>query len=447
MHGRAPRFIVIVLNFCYATSLITCNFDYRRWRISQKMNVNKRLPSPLFDGLQEMLADNDYQPNLTGAWLQDFQFARKFLLSYRGSLDTFNSYRREIERFLQWCQLKANKTLKKIRREDFETFLEFCQNPPRSWIALKVEKRFTEKNGQLLPNPKWRPFVAKISKTDTKSGKLPNKDNYLLSEKAFKSIFAIISSFYNYLIQEEFTVVNPVLLIRQKSKYFKKQQAMVHIRRLSELQWGYVIETAEIMANENPEKYVRTLFIINALYGMYLRISELVVTTRWTPKMGDFHRDSEGRWWFLTVGKGNKERKISVSPVMLNAFKNYRKALKLSPLPSPNDKTPLLTKNNGGTPMKSTRYIRELVQACFDRAYERLIADNQREEAEQLTAATVHWLRHTGISDDVKIRPREHVRDDAGHSSGSITDKYIDVELHERYNSAKRKRIKPEFIE
>ena len=61
--------------------------------------------------------------------------------------------------------------------------------------------------------------------------------------------------------------------------------------------------------------------------------------------------------------------------------------------------------------------------------------------------ATVHWLRHTGISDDVKTRPREHVRDDAGHSSGAITDKYIDTELRERHSSAKRKRIKPEFID
>ena len=59
----------------------------------------------------------------------------------------------------------------------------------------------------------------------------------------------------------------------------------------------------------------------------------------------------------------------------------------------------------------------------------------------------MHWLCHTGISEDVKIRPREHVRDDAGHSSSAITDKYIDVELRERNNSAKRKRIKPEFIE
>lgn len=42
-----------------------------------------------------------------------------------------------------------------------------------------------------------------------------------------------------------------------------------------------------------------------------------------------------------------------------------------------------------------------------------------------------HWLWHTGISEDVKIRPREHVRDDAGHSSSAITDKYIDIELRE----------------
>jgi len=47
----------------------------------------------------------------------------------------------------------------------------------------------------------------------------------------------------------------------------------------------------------------------------------------------DFHRDAEGRWWFLTVGKGNKERKISVSNAMLKALKDYRKTLGLPPFP------------------------------------------------------------------------------------------------------------------
>lgn len=59
-----------------------------------------------------------------------------------------------------------------------------------------------------------------------------------------------------------------------------------------------------------------------------------------------------------------------------------------------------------------------------------------------LRSATVHWLRHTGISEDVKIRPREHVRDDAGHSSSAITDRYIDVELQARAQSAKNKSLK-----
>jgi hypothetical protein len=43
-------------------------------------------------------------------------------------------------------------------------------------------------------------------------------------------------------------------------------------------------------------------------------------------------------------------------------------------------------------------------------------------------------LRHTGISDGVKIRPREYVHDDAGHSS-AITDRYIGVELTARARS------------
>lgn len=67
-----------------------------------------------------------------------------------------------------------------------------------------------------------------------------------------------------------------------------------------------------------------------------------------------------------------------------------------------------------------------------------------KEEAEAMMDATGYWLRHTGIFDDVKIRPREHVRDDAGHSSSAITHRYVDVELKERHKSAKRKKIRAE---
>src|SRR3990167_7288835 len=93
-------------------------------------------------------------------------------------------------------------------------------------------------------------------------------------------------------------------------------------------------------------------------------------------------------------------------------------------------------------PITSTSYIRKIIQHCFDRTIERLKKDKFHDEANALLEATVHWLRHTGISEDVKRRPREHVRDDAGHSSSAITDKYIDIELRERHASAKNKPLK-----
>ena len=85
------------------------------------------------------------------------------------------------------------------------------------------------------------------------------------------------------------------------------------------------------------------------------------------------------------------------------------------------------------------------MQFCFNQAIEQLKKDGFDDDAESLPQATVHWLRHTGISDDVKHRPREHVRDDAGHGSSTVTDKYIDIEKRERHRSARRKQIDPEL--
>jgi hypothetical protein len=127
---------------------------------------------------------------------------------------------------------------------------------------------------------------------------------------------------------------------------------------------------------------------------------------------------------------------------MLKALKDYRESMNLSHLPSPRDNTPLIPKTLGIGPITSTNHLRKIVQSCFDSAIDRLKQDKLNDDADTLLEATVHWLRHTGISDDVKRRPREHVRDDAGHSSSAITDKYIDIELRERHASAKKKLIK-----
>lgn len=398
-----------------------------------------RIPVPraLFDTLDEM--PNPFRHPVSSIAhlldepvenaLADYQLASEFLYSYRGSPDTFSTYRRELEHFLQWCWLVAHKSVEAIQREDIEAYAEFSRQPPAAWIGTRNVARYVSRNGRREPNEDWRPYVQA-------------EGEYVASQAALQSLFSVLSSYFNFLIQENRLASNPVAQIRQKSKFLRKQQGRGQIRRLSPLQWSVVIEAAEEMAAADPLSHERTLFIMHALFAMYLRISELVETPRWAPQMGHFQPDQEGNWWFTTVGKGNKERDVSVSNSMLDALRRYRLSRGLSPLPAPGETSPLIHKTRGRGGITSTRQIRGIVQKCFDFAEEKLRNDGLPDEAERLSQATVHWLRHTGISEDVKFRPREHVRDDAGHGSSAITDRYIDVERTERHATARQKPIK-----
>ncbi len=393
----------------------------------------QHLPDPFRNGADQV-AEHIIEPKQR----LDYYFTLRYLTSYKGSSATFNAYRREVERLLQWLWVVQDSSLTEVRREHIELFMEFCIDPPKKWIGTKNVARFKVQQGLRQPNPEWRPFVSSSNKA---SGVIANIASYSPSQKAIQSSFAVLSSFFNFLIQEEFLSANPVSLVRQKSRFIQTSQNRPHIRRISNYQWDEVMRVANSLAKKDPAQHERTLFILNCLLGMYLRISELVADERSTPIMGDFRSDQDRNWWFHVVGKGNKSRIITVSNDMLTALQRYRTWLNLPPLPYPGEPTALITKVHGHGAVTSTRQIRNLVQMCFDGAHANLVAEGQADEAVELKAATVHWLRHTGISEDVKIRPREHVKEDAGHSSMATTDKYIDSELRERHASAINKKI------
>lgn len=399
--------------------------------------------TPIFDNLEYLpdpfkLGVEAIAPNLSGLARHDYFYGLRYLVSYKGSSATFNAYRREVERLLQWVWFVNKSNLADIKREHIEQYLEFSLSPPKEWIGTKNVSRFKSLQGERIPNPEWRPFVVSYNKALKKK---TSADNFSPSQKGIQSTFAILSSFFNFLIQEEFVTSNPVALVRQKSRFIQKSQHSEPVRRISNYQWDEVMRIAEQLADEHPNQHERTLFILNCLLGMYLRISELVADERSSPVMGDFRIDQDRNWWFHVIGKGNKSRIITVSNGMLSALKRYRLFLGLTELPFPGESTPLIEKIHGHGPVTSTRQIRNLVQLCFDMAYDSLSEKGQSSEASELKAATVHWLRHTGISEDVKIRPREHVKEDAGHSSMATTDKYIDSELRERHASAVNKTI------
>ena|SRR3990167_5605473 len=396
-------------------------------------------PTPLIDSIDQLKQQINHTDII---FPDDLTNAIDFLKQYDGVKATFDSYRKEIERLLQWSFLISKKSILTLKREDIEIYIQFCMNPPKSWIGLKRVARFIEKNGLRVPNKSWRPFVATISKSDHKKGESPDKNNYELSQKAIREIFTVLSSFYNYLLLSEKISINPISLIKQKNKYIQKRQQASTVMRLSQTQWEMCVKIVKAMA-ENDKSYERTLFIISALYLLYLRISELTKTDRWIPHMNHFYQDGENCWWFKTVGKGNKMREIAVSDTMLEALERYRKSMNLSPLPALNDKTPLIFKEKGSGAIESTRQIRRLVQLCFDKTIEKFREENLQNEADSLESATVHWLRHTGISEDINEnnRPIAHVRDDAGHGTSATTDRYNNITRADRYRSAKDKKL------
>lgn len=405
------------------------------------MSKANYIPQAIFDNV-EYLKLSKLPPHVSDRFDTDYNHAKQFLLSYQHNAETFKSFRREIERYAQYCWFIANKSMLDMCRSDIENYLSYCQNPPITWISNKNVVRFKMKNGLRISNKNWRPFVVSVSKSQRHLGIKPKRNQYKLSEKSFREIFTILNCYYNFLIQEEISEINPIIQVKQKSRFYRSTQGKAKVRRVSQLQWQTIIEIAEAMAARNPEKHERTLFIFSALYGMYLRISELTVSERWTPTMNDFEKDHDDHWWFTTVSKGNKERRIAVSQSMLAALSRWRSHLGLSPsLPLPSDNSPLIPKIIGHGGVSDTSHVRRIVQDCFDEAIASLRQRGLENDAQELSQATVHWLRHTGISDDVKVRPREHVRDDAGHSSSSITDRYIDINLRERHASAVYKSI------
>ncbi|MFA6303383.1 MAG: site-specific integrase, partial [Legionella sp.] len=133
---------------------------------------------PIFDNLNNLHKNHENAVLPNPRFHNDFHYSLSFLKSYTGSLGTFNSYRREAERLLQWSWHIKNATIDELKREDIEEYVHFCQNPPKSWISIKKVPRFIEKDAKRVPNPDWRPFVATISKSSRQNGNTASEEHF-----------------------------------------------------------------------------------------------------------------------------------------------------------------------------------------------------------------------------------------------------------------------------
>ncbi len=378
--------------------------------------------------------------------LDDFLHTQAFLKSYsRKSEATYRSYRNEAERLLLWAWTLAGKCVVQLKRPDLERFFDFLHSPPAPWVADAVYERFTLAHGHYRRTKQWRPFAGKVAKADRREAleagvaiSVP-RHGHSLSHEAMKVSYSALSCFYDYLTDEGYAFGNPIPAIRKQSPYLIKGATQKDIKRLSDLQWDYVLDCSRALADDNPD-YERTLFIVALLKTLYLRISELSERPNWQPVWKHFWHDSDGNNWLKVLGKGNKIRDISVPNALLSYIERYRD-YRGAQQKSFGANSVLVAKNRGSGGM-GARQLRRIVQQAFDSAYEKMKQEGFAEDAKALREATTHWLRHTGASQDIASRPLKHMSDDLGHASMGTTDQvYIQSDMKERARSGKVREV------
>lgn len=382
-----------------------------------------------------------------------------FLRNYSGNETTYNTYRTYIERPLLWSLLILKKSLLTLTRQDFERFMEFNLTPPDDWIGPRVKCRFRRVGGRTamptdicVVNPEWRPFNATIRKCDRKRAEelhlTPIIAPYKMKEDSINLTFSVSGSFFEWMFVEGIvTIPNPVHSIKIKSKY-KQKSVATKADLLTPRQWDFVLETAKILADQDPETHERTLFIVATMYSLYLRVSDIVGRDDRKPMMCDFREDPQGNWWFYVTGNGGIVNRISVKDEYMRVWMpRYRRSLGLTPVPFVDDKTPLLQSLKGRAGL-SGRHISLLVQQVFDRALERMREGGfSDDEINNLRSASLHWLRDTSARVDAQVRDHKDLQADLRHHDLSSTlDRYYYRDDDDRHSSNKKIRIEADKL-
>ena len=352
----------------------------------KRQTINQTQPIPLLDTIEHVLLPN-YKPPLL-LYKTDWQAVIFFLKKYKKQPQTFNAYRRELERLLQWSWLIAQKSILMLKRNDIQEYITFCENPPLTWIGKKGVYRFIEEKKRRIPNPDWRPFVFTKSKNNQQT-------DYELSPKAIHEIFTVLNSFYNTLLIDEKIEINPVFVIKKQRLAVKKSPEIKLKPHLTQEQWLSCIDTVTELAQENAS-YHRILFIMYAMAMMKLSLSDFINTNNFYPMMNHFYQQ-ENQWLFKKHRQGKFISNITVTQTMLVALQHYRQSLGLAPLPSINDTSAFLPKIKGSGAMTDAGYFRRLLQQCIQLTADKLRQQKNIKDADQIQKATPNWFKYVNI--------------------------------------------------
>ncbi len=344
------------------------------------------------------------EPGPLVAARSDSELARAFLYSSELSENSIKSTKKDLGRFLLWCQ-HHGKMLYQLHIEDLIAYKAFLKDPQpeETWISATKWPR---------EDARWRPFSGP------------------LSEPSMRQAFRVVKALLEFAKNAGYLQRNAGALV----KNIKTARDARVTRYLSTQAVDYAYATIDQLSATTSAKKkakARDRFLLISYVTTGARLSELTGA-----KMGSMYTEGDGRWWLDVLGKGSKPRRLPVAPAMLVAFRDYRMAFGLLAYAQRDESTPLVLSTRGRKLVSITdEAASNAMKSLFAGAGAMAEADGDMDSASSLRQASTHWLRHTMLTthanNDVSLKA---LQDTAGHANISTTATYLHKSDKERHD-------------
>ncbi len=348
----------------------------------------------------------------TGA-RNDSEAIQDWLRAYEKQVHTYRSYKKEALRLLLWAVLERRKAMSSLLADDFEAYFDFLENPPEHWIGTDRSKRGSSS---------WTPFRRALTPASVKQAK------------------SILNTMMTWLVSARYLSGNPMSILRTPRSSLSKKPK----RYLRTAAWQFVLTWLSAQpeeSNRQRQEKIRNQVLISILYLTAARLADIAQA-----RMGDLEQDEFGNWWWNVVGKGNKEANIPITNELMTWISAYRVHYHLSPLPSPNEQSPLIfriadTTGECLSPNMIYRIVKHIMVSAGKAAEEQGLS----EIAVRLNDATTHWIRHTSLTHQAMAgMDILTIRDNARHDSIKTTSLYLSTEDQLRHRETSEKfRLQP----
>ena len=345
-------------------------------------------------GRQQILANTDWEA--INLWLAQ----------YLDNANTHAAYEKEVTRFFVWVLATRRKPFSSVIYEDWEAYRAFLADPQPAAEWVSDRKRAMSRDSSA-----YRPFLGPLS---------PASQRFTQT---------VLWNLFEWLRGVGYLAGNPIIVSRRRGRVPRRSVQRV----LSTEQWQGVVNSIERYPRSSAtevRQHAQARWVVSLFFTTAVRTSEAVGAV-----MGDIYSvrdpaDGQFKVFLRVIGKGDKERSIPVTEAFSEEIRRYRTAFGLTAWPAPYETVPLVFSLQSKSSLKplTRQGLYAQLKAIFARASD-LMAGHNPGAAENLRAASTHWLRHTAATEmlhsGVDLRTVQEV---LGHASIATTGLYSHTE-------------------